>query len=105
MKANYTIKYIGQENCQQWYYDGSSGTDTEKRQRSYKVAEIWVDADGMPIQAKIVESNNDTTTVLLSKIQKNITINANVFDLQLPKRRKESFKVRCFGKYKFDKRL
>jgi outer membrane lipoprotein-sorting protein len=37
--------------------------------------------NGMPVQAKIVERNNDTTTVLLSNIQKNVTIKGNVFDL------------------------
>jgi outer membrane lipoprotein-sorting protein len=84
LKANYSIKYLGEETV-------SNGVKTArlelvpKQATSYKLAEIWVDADGMPIQAKVVENNNDTTTVMLSNLQKNISINANVFDPKLPK--------------------
>jgi len=84
LKVNYSIKYLGGETT-------SSGVKTvrleltPKNAASYKMAEIWVDADGMPVQAKVVENNNDTTTVLLSNLQKNITINAKVFDPELPK--------------------
>lgn len=84
LKANYTIKYLGQESV-------SSGTQTwhleltPKTTTSYKLAELWVDVNGMPIQAKITESNNDTTTVLLSNLQKNATIKASVFKVELPK--------------------
>jgi outer membrane lipoprotein-sorting protein len=84
LKANYSIKYLGEETV-------SNGVKTArleltpKNATSYKLAEIWVDADGMPVQAKVTESNNDTTTVLLSNIQKNITINADIFDPTLPK--------------------
>ena len=84
LKANYSIKYLGEETV-------SNGVKTArleltpKQTTSYKLAEIWVDADGMPVQAKVVESNNDTTTVMLSNIQKNITINASIFDPKLPK--------------------
>ncbi len=33
--------------------------------------DLWVDANGMPRQAMITEQNNDTTTILLSNLQKN----------------------------------
>jgi len=39
----------------------------------------------MPRQAKVVEQNGDTTTVLLSNIKKNVTIKGDVFDLKYPK--------------------
>jgi outer membrane lipoprotein-sorting protein len=84
LKANYGIKYLGQENV-------SGGTLTvhleltPKTAQSYKSAELWVDGNGMPIQAKIIEKNKDTTTVLLSNIKKNETINANAFNVKLPK--------------------
>lgn len=84
LKANYNIVYLGDETV-------SSGTRTAhlqltpKTAQSYKSAEIWVDANGMPIQAKIIEKNNDTTTILLSNIKKNERINVNDFKVQLPK--------------------
>lgn len=84
LKANYSIKYLGEETV-------SNGVKTArlelvpKQATSYKLAEIWVDADGMPVQAKVVEKNNDTTTVMLSNLQKNVSINASVFDPKLPK--------------------
>jgi outer membrane lipoprotein-sorting protein len=84
LKANYTIKYLGQENV-----SGNVPTWrlelTPKTAANYKMAELWVDGNGMPIQAKVVESNNDATTVLLSNIQKNATINRSQFEVILPK--------------------
>ncbi len=88
LKDNYSIKYIGQEAV-------SGGTQTAhleltpKTAQSYKSAEIWVDKDGMPIQAKIIEKNNDTTTILLSNIKKNETIKTAEFIVKLPKDAKQ----------------
>ncbi len=85
LKANYTVKYLGEEQV-------SSGVKTwhleltPKTANKYKKAELWVDGDGMPIQAKVVENNNDATTVLLSNLQKNATINAKVFTIDYPKK-------------------
>lgn len=84
LKANYTIKYLGEEKV-------SGGTPTwhleltPKTAANFKLAELWVDGDGMPIQAKVVENNNDFTTVLLSNFEKNATINAKQFKVDLPK--------------------
>ena len=83
LKANYDIKYLGQENV-------SGKTPTwhlellPKTAQKYKSAELWVDGDGMPIQAKVIEKNNDSTTILLSNIKKNDDINANAFNVKLP---------------------
>jgi outer membrane lipoprotein-sorting protein len=52
---------------------------------SYKLSELWVDNDGMPRQAKIIEQNNDSTTVLVSNIQKNVTLKGDLFKLNYPK--------------------
>lgn len=82
LKANYSIKYIGAEKV-------SGGTEaarlelTPKKSGSYKMAEIWVDKDGMPIQAKVIEVNNDWTTVLLSNIKKNVTLKGVDFDVKV----------------------
>jgi len=84
LKANYTIKYLGQENVSgnipTWHLEL-----TPKAATNFKMAELWVDGNGMPIQAKVIETNNDTTTVLLSKIEKNADINASLFEVKLPK--------------------
>ena len=83
LQQNYTVNYIGQETAggsQTWHLELIPKVKT-----SYKSAELWVDSNGMPIQSKIIEQNNDSTTILLSNLQKNITINANDFNLVLPK--------------------
>ena len=85
LSANYEVKYQGEESV-------SSGTSTwrllltPKKPTSYKGAELWVDKDGMPVQAKIVEKNNDTTTILLSNIKRNATLKASLFKISPPKR-------------------
>ncbi|RIJ88843.1 MAG: hypothetical protein DCC44_12715 [Acidobacteria bacterium] len=77
---NYDIKYMGQE-------DISGGVPTwhlfmtPKGKASYKSAELWVDKDGMPRQARVTEMNNDTNVILLTDIKKNPTIKADVFKL------------------------
>jgi outer membrane lipoprotein-sorting protein len=84
LKQNYDVQYIGEEMVQ-----GGVKTArmllTPKGVTSYKAAELWVDADGMPRQAKIVERNDDTSTVLLEKIVKNATLSAKLFALNYPK--------------------
>ena len=56
-----------------------------KGSASYKFAEIWVEtATGMPVQTKVVERNNDWTTVRLYNIQRNARVSTDEFNLQLP---------------------
>lgn len=57
---------------------------TPKAGNEFKFAEIWVDDNGMPVQARITERNNDSTLVRLSNIQRNVSIPGSAFDLQLP---------------------
>mgnify|MGYP000595575156 CR=1 FL=1 len=56
-----------------------------KKKTSYKMADLWVDGNGMPIQIRITESNDDTKTILLSNLKKNVTIRASDFEVKLPK--------------------
>lgn len=83
LKANYDIAYLGAVKL-------SNGRDawhlelTPKAATSYKAAEIWVDTDGMPRQAKVIERNSDTTTVLLTNDVPNEKINLGVFKLNYP---------------------
>src|SRR5258706_11128991 len=78
LKANYDVVYLGEEQI-------NGGTKTlhlqltPKSQTSYKSAELWVDGDGMPRQAKVIVRNDDSTTVFLSNIQKNLTLRADIF--------------------------
>ena len=55
-----------------------------KGRAGYKYAEIWVDDSGMPVQTKVVEHNNDSTTVRLTNIQRNARVSADEFSLNLP---------------------
>ncbi|HEX8652754.1 MAG TPA: outer membrane lipoprotein carrier protein LolA [Pyrinomonadaceae bacterium] len=50
---------------------------------SYKYAEVWVDGNGMPIQTKVVEKNDDATTVRLTEVERNAGVSLDEFRLQL----------------------
>jgi outer membrane lipoprotein-sorting protein len=54
-----------------------------KGSASFKYAEIWVDSTGMPVQTKIVEKNDDATTMRLTGMEKNIKISSEEFNLKL----------------------
>ena len=82
LRSNYTIVVLANKK---------RGNDeffhlklTPKNKKGYKYAELVVDGDGMPFRAKIVEQNDDSTSVRLSGIKKNVTISADVFNLTLP---------------------
>jgi outer membrane lipoprotein-sorting protein len=54
-----------------------------KGNASFKYAEIWVDSSGMPVQTKIVEKNDDATTMRLSGMERNLKISSDEFSLKL----------------------
>jgi outer membrane lipoprotein-sorting protein len=54
-----------------------------KGNAGYKYAEVWIDNGGMPVQTKIVEKNDDSTTMRLTALEKNQKINASDFDIKL----------------------
>lgn len=54
-----------------------------KGDASYKYAEVWIDSAGMPVQTKIVEKNDDSTTMRLTNLEKNQRINSSDFDVKL----------------------
>jgi len=54
-----------------------------KANTSFKYAEIWVDSSGMPVQTKIVEKNDDATTMRLSGMERNLKIPSDEFDIKL----------------------
>ena len=54
-----------------------------KGNASFKYAEIWVDSAGMPVQTKIVEKNDDATTMRLSGLERNANISSDDFGIKL----------------------
>jgi outer membrane lipoprotein-sorting protein len=54
-----------------------------KGNSAYKYAEVWIDSGGMPVQAKIVEKNDDSTTMRLTGLEKNQKINESDFNVKL----------------------
>jgi outer membrane lipoprotein-sorting protein len=51
---------------------------------SFKYAEIWVDSStGDVVQTKVIEKNDDATTVRLMNLQKNGSISPDEFRQQL----------------------
>lgn len=54
-----------------------------KTAASYKYIEVWVDKEGMPVQTKMVEKNDDSTTVRLTNVAKNQAIDKSVFEQKL----------------------
>jgi outer membrane lipoprotein-sorting protein len=84
LNANYTYRHIDEENVK-----GAGNTAhlelTPKKAAAYKLAHLWVDGDGMPVMAKIVEKNDDTTTILFSNMKKNLTLKGPDFAIDYPK--------------------
>ena len=54
-----------------------------KGNSSFKSAEIWIDQYGMPVQTKVVEKNDDSTTMRLTSLEKNIKINSDDFNIKV----------------------
>lgn len=54
-----------------------------KGNASFKYAEIWVDSSGMPVQTKIVEKNDDATTMRLTVMERNPKVTSDEFNLKL----------------------
>jgi outer membrane lipoprotein-sorting protein len=54
-----------------------------KGNAGYKYAEVWIDSSGMPVQTKIVEKNDDSTTMRLTALEKNQKISSSDFEVKL----------------------
>ena len=54
-----------------------------KGNASYKYAEVWIDKDGMPVQSKVVEKNDDSTITRLLSVEKNAKINKDDIAIKL----------------------
>ena len=56
---------------------------TPKAGASYKYIEVWVDKEGMPVQTKMVEKNDDSTTIRLTNVAQNRPIDKSEFEQKL----------------------
>ena len=87
LRANYDVTYQGEATV-----NGSVKTWhlklIPKAANTYKSAELWVDPNGMPVQAKVFEKNNDSTTIQLTGIERNATVKSDVFAIKPPKNTK-----------------
>ncbi len=87
LKANYTAAYLGEATLS----DGTRVVQLQlspKGKSNYKSAELWIDVNGMMRQAKIIRINNETT-LLLTKLEKNISLNSSDFKINYPSGTKE----------------
>mgnify|MGYP003394001179 CR=1 FL=1 len=84
LKANYSVIYLGEEKIKDgtatWHLQLSPIKPTD-----YKLTDLWIDKDGMPLQVKTTWLNNDWTTVLLSNIKKNKSVSLESFKIHYPK--------------------
>lgn len=83
LKSRFDVEFVGEGVL----YDNVFVTQlkfTPKGGAGYQFAEVWVDRSGMPVQTRVVERNNDFTTVRLTGVQRNAPVPGNAFDLQLP---------------------
>jgi outer membrane lipoprotein-sorting protein len=82
LASRYDVQPIGEETL----WGGVSTSHVKlvpKGGASFKYAEAWIDAQGMPVQTKVVEKNDDSTTVRLTNMQRNANIPLEEFFLKL----------------------
>ncbi|MGI8656695.1 MAG: LolA family protein [Pyrinomonadaceae bacterium] len=84
LRSRFNLELLGDETL--WGGVGTSHLKiVPKGAASYQYAEAWVDGSGMIVQTKIIERNNDATTVRLTNIEKNARLSDGDFRLELPK--------------------
>src|ERR1043165_2838535 len=82
LAARYDIQGMGEETL----WGGVSTTHVKlvpKGAERFKWAEAWIDGQGMPVQTKVIEKNDDSTTVRLTNLQRNAGIPLEQFFIKL----------------------
>jgi len=82
LASRYDVQPIGEETL----WGGVSTSHVKlvpKGGASFKYAEAWIDSQGMPVQTKVIEKNDDSTTVRLTNMQRNANIPLEEFFLKL----------------------
>ena len=88
LAARYEVQSMGEETL----WGGVATTHVKlipKGGASFKWAEAWVDESGMPVQTKVIEKNDDSTSVRLTDLQRNATFSFDEFKLKID----SSFKI------------
>jgi outer membrane lipoprotein-sorting protein len=83
LKAKFDFQYLGEESvgsAKVWHLKL-----TPKTKQNYKFVDVWIDGNGMPLQAMTTAKNNDTQTITLSNLNKNLTLNTKEFVVEVPK--------------------
>jgi outer membrane lipoprotein-sorting protein len=84
LRTNYDVKLIGAERVDSGKIATTRIELTPKTRMEYKRADLWIDSSGMPVQARIVANNNDTTTLLITNETKNRPIDGKNFNFRFP---------------------
>lgn len=82
LASRYDVQPMGEETL----WGGVSTSHVKlvpKGGASFKYAEAWIDSQGMPVQTKVIERNDDSTTVRLTNMQRNVSIPLEEFFLKL----------------------
>jgi uncharacterized iron-regulated protein/outer membrane lipoprotein-sorting protein len=83
IRANFDPAYLGEQKLADgvltWHLKL-----TPKKREAFKSIEAWVDIDGMPRHIRIVEHNEDSTIIVLTDIQKNLSVQSETFTIKLP---------------------
>ncbi len=84
LSEKFDLKYLGTEKISEtipvWKIEM-----TPKTKAGYKAVELWVNADGMILKAKITQNNGDRTEILLSNLLKNPLLPGSDFRIALPR--------------------
>lgn len=84
LQDNYNAVYLGEEKLSgdvpTWHLKF-----TPKAKSDYKAAEIWVDGNGMILQARLTPNSGDESLYRLTNLEKNISLSTTQFVVNLPK--------------------
>jgi len=82
LAARYDVQPLGEETL----WGGVATTHLKlipKGASNFKWAEAWIDGQGMPVQTKVIDKNDDSTSVRLTNLQRNGGIPLEEFFLKL----------------------
>ncbi len=84
LQDNYNAVYLGEEKLSgdvpTWHLKF-----TPKAKSDYRSADIWVDGNGMILQARLTPNSGDESLYRLTNLEKNISLSTTQFVVNLPK--------------------
>jgi Ca-activated chloride channel family protein len=83
LKANYTVEYIGGEDVspgiRSWHLELKP-----KNAAEFKSVHLWINSEGLPVQLRFVEQDDDIMTLLITNPEKNIVLKPEDFQIEIP---------------------